>query len=197
KDGLAARRQIEPGTFDDYANHLDRVLAAANGDAGKAALAQKLVDALQTREEFNRALIEQVGADEDGLYQGVDFRDYLGATRALPVGGKDKVGVIVASGMILDGDQRAGLIGGETVSDLLRQAREDDDIKAVVLRVDSEGGSAFASELIRQQVLELRAVGKPVVVSMGSVAASGGYWIAAAADEVWATPATITGSIGI
>ncbi|MET0377845.1 MAG: signal peptide peptidase SppA, partial [Spongiibacteraceae bacterium] len=175
----------------------DRILAATAGDAGKAALDWQLIDALQSREEFNRELIETVGEDEDGLYNAIDFRDYLLATRHLPVGGKDKVGVIVARGMILDGEQHSGLVGGDTLADLLRQARLDDDIKAVVLRVDSEGGSAFASEIIRQQLLELQAADKPVVVSMGSIAASGGYWISANADEVWATPATITGSIGI
>ncbi|EEF26187.1 Protease, putative, partial [Ricinus communis] len=196
KDGVAARRKIGVERIDDYVNHIDRALAASNGDAGKAAVDAKLVDTLQTREEFNRAMVDQVGEDDDGLYNAVDFRDYLTATRSLP-GGHDKIGVIVASGMILDGEQRAGLVGGDTLSDLLRQARDDDDVKAVVLRVDSEGGSAFASEIIRQQLLELQAADKPVVVSMGSVAASGGYWISASADEVWATPATITGSIGI
>ncbi len=197
KEGVSTRRKIAPEKLDDYANHVDTVLAATAGDAGKAALDWHLVDALQSREEFNRELIEQVGEDEDGLYNAIDFRDYLLAIRQLPVGNKDKVGIIIASGMILDGEQRSGLVGGDTLADLLRQARLDDDIKAVVLRVDSEGGSAFASEIIRQQVLELQAADKPVVVSMGSIAASGGYWISASADEVWATPATITGSIGI
>jgi protease-4 len=197
KEGVAARRKIAPEKIDEYANHVDTVLAATDGDAGKAALDWHLVDALESREEFNRALIEQVGEDEDGLYNAIDFRDYLLANRHLPSRSTNKVGVIVASGMILDGEQRSGLVGGDTLSGLLRQARLDEDVKAVVLRVDSEGGSAFASEIIRQQLLELQAEGKPVVVSMGSIAASGGYWISANADEVWATPATITGSIGI
>lgn len=197
KDGVAARRNIKPESLDDYANHMDAVLAATDGDAGKAALAAHLVDKLQTREQFNQALIEKVGADEDGLYQAIDFRDYLTAKKHLPVIGKNKIGLIVARGVILDGEQHAGQVGGDTVAELLRKARLDDNVKAVVLRVDSEGGSAFAAEIIRQEVLELRAAGKPVVISMGSIAASGGYWIAANADEIWATPATITGSIGI
>jgi protease-4 len=113
------------------------------------------------------------------------------------VHGGDKVGLIVASGVILDGEQRAGQVGGDTLAQLIRQARNDEHVKAVVLRIDSEGGSAFASEIIRQELLELQESGKPLVVSMGSIAASGGYWIAACADEVWATPGTITGSIGI
>lgn len=197
KDGVAARRNIKPESLDTYANHMDAVLAASEGDAGKAALTAHLVDKLQTREQFNQALIEKVGVDEDGLYQAIDFRDYLAANKHLPVMGKDKIGLIVARGVILDGEQHAGQVGGDTAATLLRQARLDDDVKAVVLRVDSEGGSAFAAEIIRQEVLELRAAGKPVVISMGSIAASGGYWIAANADEIWATPATITGSIGI
>jgi len=197
KEGIAGRRQITAEKLDDYVNHMDTALAAANGDAGKAALDWHLIDAVKTREQFNQQLIEQVGADEDGLYQGIDFRDYLAAHKHLPVRSNNKVGVIVGRGMILDGDQRSGLIGGDTLATVLREARLDDDVKAVVLRVDSEGGSAFAAEIIRQELLELKAAGKPVVVSMGSIAASGGYWIAANADEVWATPATITGSIGI
>ena len=197
KEGVAGRRAIAAEKLDDYVNHMDAVLAAVNGDAGKAALDWHLIDALKTREQFNRQMIEQVGVNEDGLYQGIDFRDYLTARKHLPVPSNNKIGVIVGRGMILDGDQRSGLIGGDTLATVLREARLDDDVKAVVLRVDSEGGSAFAAEIIRQELLELKAAGKPVVVSMGSIAASGGYWIAANADEVWATPATITGSIGI
>jgi len=103
----------------------------------------------------------------------------------------------VASGGITEGDQPAGAIGSESTSRLIRQAANDDRIKAVVLRIDSGGGSAFASEVIRRELLALKETGKPVVVSMGNVAASGGYWIAMGADEVWAYPSTITGSIGI
>jgi protease-4 len=105
--------------------------------------------------------------------------------------------VIVAKGDILDGDQPAGTIGGDSTARLLRRAREDDSVKAVVFRVDSGGGSAFASEIIRRECELVRKAGKPLVVSMGSVAASGGYWVATDADEIWAAPETITGSIGI
>ena len=107
------------------------------------------------------------------------------------------VGVIIAKGMILDGDQPAGTIGGDSLSDLIRQAREDEKIKSLVLRIDTGGGSSFASEVVRREIELTRKSGKPVIVSMGSVAASGGYWIASAADEIWASPTTITGSIGI
>jgi len=97
----------------------------------------------------------------------------------------------------LDGTQPTGRIGGDTLTDLIRQAQQDDEIKAVVLRIDSPGGNALASDVIRRELEVTRESGKPVVVSMGSVAASGGYWIASAADQIWAAPTTITGSIGI
>ena len=108
-----------------------------------------------------------------------------------------KVAVIVAKGTILPGHQKAGTIGGDSTAALLNKARNDDSVKAVVLQVDSGGGSAFASEIIRQQVIELQKSGKPVVASMASVAASGGYWISTSADLIVAEPSTITGSIGI
>jgi protease-4 len=110
---------------------------------------------------------------------------------------RSKVGVIVAQGIILDGTQPTGRIGSDTMTDLIRQARQDDDIKAVVLRIDSPGGNALASDIIRRELEVTRKAGKPVVVSMGSVAASGGYWISSVADQIWAAPTTITGSIGI
>jgi len=195
---VAARRGFAPAALDEYVNTIDAAYAAAGGDAGKAALTWHLIDELKTRAEMNDWLVEQVGADENGDFRGIDFQDYLAAQKHLTVGaGKDKVAVIVASGVILDGEQRAGQIGGDTLAQLIRQARTDEHVKAVVLRIDSEGGSAFAAEIIRQELLDLQDSGKPLVVSMGSIAASGGYWIAASADEVWATPGTITGSIGI
>lgn len=198
KNDVAARRQIAPEKIDEYINKIDEVFAAEHGDTGKAAVSWHLVDALKTRDEINEILVEQVGADESGDFRGIDFRDYLASNKPIKVGThSDQVGLIVASGVILDGEQRAGQVGGDTLAGLIRQARDDEHVKAVVLRIDSEGGSAFASEIIRQELLSLKESGKPVVVSMGSIAASGGYWIAASADEVWATPGTITGSIGI
>jgi protease-4 len=107
------------------------------------------------------------------------------------------VAIIVAEGIIMDGSQPAGRIGAESMSDLIRQARDDEQIKAVVLRINSGGGSAMASEIIRRELELTRLDGKPVVVSMSSVAASGAYWVSVAANEIWANPTTITGSIGI
>lgn len=195
-DIVAKRRGIEPAQLDDYVNRIDAAFAAADGDTGKAAVDRHLIDGLKSRNEMNDWLVDQVGADENGDFRGIDFRDYLAAQKRFD-GVGDKVAVIVASGVILDGEQRAGQVGGDTLAELVREARSDEHVKAVVLRIDSEGGSAFAAEIIRQELLDLQDTGKPLVVSMGSIAASGGYWIAAGADEVWATPGTITGSIGI
>ena len=146
---------------------------------------------------------EKVEADESDAgesYNSTSLEDYLRVVHAekrARGAGKDKIGVIIASGEILDGSQPPGTVGGETAAELIREAREDDDVKAIVLRVDSPGGSVFASEQIYREVRAAQADGKPVVVSMGDLAASGGYYIASSADEIWAHPATITGSIGI
>jgi protease-4 len=137
--------------------------------------------------------------DDYGYYQAVEFERYLARRRPASgaLGGKPQVATIVGRGTILDGEQPSGTIGSDTLGGLIADATEDPDIAAIVLRLDTGGGGTFASEIVRQKVLEARAAGKPVVVSMGSVAASGGYWIASAADEIWATPTTITGSIGV
>lgn len=196
--GVIERRSLPLAALDDYVLNIDRKLAAQGGNTAQTALASGLVDELKSRREVQQWLIAQVGADADGAFRGILAEDYLRASRhLLSPSDKPRVGVIVASGMILDGEQQAGVVGGDSLASLIEQARLDDEIKAVVLRVDSEGGSAFASEIIRQELLALKAGGKPLVVSMGSVAASGGYWIAANADRILATPATITGSIGI
>ena len=201
KVDIASQRGLDPGTIDDYINNLPRHLAKVQGDTALLALNHGLVDAVKTRDDVNRELIELVGEDTDsGTYKQIEFNDYLQIIRPhLAVKGpaQDHVGVIVAKGYILDGDQPAGTIGGDTLADLIRQAREDDTIKAVVLRIDTGGGSGLASEIIRREVELTRMSGKPVIVSMGSTAASGGYWIASGSDEIWASPTTITGSIGI
>jgi protease-4 len=126
-----------------------------------------------------------------------DYLKALGKDRAKQPGGDRVVAIVVAKGEIQDGEQPPGVIGGDSTAALLRKARTDPKVKAVVLRVDSPGGSADASEVIREECKKIRAAGKPLVVSMGAVAASGGYWISTASDEIWARPETITGSIGI
>ncbi len=174
-------------------------LERANGKSAEMALNMNWVDELASAESFRLKMIDTVGkATEGNSFKQVDFFDYQSLIATHPsLLIDDTVGIIVAKGTILNGNQPAGQIGGESTSKLLRKARFDDQVKAVVLRVDSPGGSAFASEQIRQEVLALKTAGKPVVVSMGSYAASGGYWISASADYIYATPTTLTGSIGI
>ena len=172
-------------------------MAEVGGDAAQAALDYGFVDGIISRPMLREMFIERVGENKDGSFKQSYYRDYLMLNRNLLVEVKESVGIIVASGNIVDGEQPTGTIGGDSLAQLIRKARRDDDIKALVLRIDSGGGSAFASEVIRAELQKLQEAGKPLVVSMGSMAASGGYWISASADEIWATPATLTGSIGI
>jgi protease-4 len=201
KVDVASRRGFRPQDLDDFINNTPAYLAKAEGDAALMALNLGLVDEIKTRDEVRQELIERLGQDKDGLtFKQIAFDQYLNRIRpdlmkSHPA--KDKVGIIVASGIIMDGEQPSGRIGGDTMADLLVRAREDENVKAVVVRIDSGGGSATASEVISREIELTRRAGKPVFVSMGSIAASGGYWIAAPADQIWATPTTITGSIGI
>ena len=194
--GVEKARKLPAGAVMAYVDQAAQRLAAAGGDAAKAALASKLVDALKTPDELNQMLIERGTKDAKGKrFREVSFDEYLAHVKPKFIG--DAVGVVVAEGEIVDGVAPAGKVGGVSTSELIRKAREDETIKAVVLRVNSPGGSAFASELVRRELEITRAAGKPVVVSMGDLAASGGYWISMAADEVVADAATITGSIGV
>jgi len=194
-------RKLPPDALEKYVDSLAQTVPAAGGNAARVALQANLVNALKTRIEFEQRLIGLAGKDDDsGSFKSISADDYVRYARAqkkLKADGKPRVGVIVAQGDILDGDQPPGSIGGDTVARLIRQARNDKDIKALVLRVDSPGGSVMASEQIYRELVALRSAGKPVVVSMSGYAASGGYYISAPADEIWASPATITGSIGI
>ena len=194
-------RKLPPDALEKYVESLSKTVPAAGGDAARVALQANLVTSLKTRIEFEQRLVGLVGKDDDtNSFKSVSADDYVRYARAqkkLKADGKARIGVIVAQGDIVDGDQPPGTIGGETVARLIRQARTDKNIKALVLRVDSPGGSVLASEQIYRELVELRSAGKPVVVSMSGYAASGGYYISAPADEIWASPATITGSIGI
>jgi protease-4 len=174
-------------------------LAQSGGDLAAMAKGLGLVDHVGQRDLVRQRLIELTGEDEKThSFHGVGYRDYLRVAGGPPATQSDaKVAVLVAKGTILNGQQPLGTIGGDSAATLIRRARHDDDTKALVLRVDSGGGSAFASEVIRRELELLREAGKPVVVSMGSYAASGGYWIATSSDEIWASPTTVTGSIGI
>jgi len=198
---IGKARGIDPALLSNYANTLPDAVSAAHGDLAQLALQQKLVTGLKTREEVDTLLTQRGVADDnaDGGYRQVALDAYLQhINSALPqADNRPQVAVVVAEGEIAGGKLPAGKVGGESTSALLRQARDDDDVKAVVLRVNSPGGEVFASEQIRREVAALKTAGKPVVVSMGDVAASGGYWISMNADRIYADPSTITGSIGI
>lgn len=198
---IAKARKLDATQLAAGIDTLPEGIAAVEGDLARFALQQKLVDGLKTREEVDALLTERgmADTDADGGYRQIALADYLTQidARRSPVDSRPQVAVVVAEGEIAGGDLPAGRIGGVSTSALLRDARDDDDVKAVVLRVDSPGGEVFASEQIRREVEALKAAGKPVVVSMGDMAASGGYWISMNADRIYADESTITGSIGI
>ena len=194
-------RSLPAGALKDYIGDQPASLQAVNGDMAKMALQRGLVTALKSRRQVADDLKGLVGEDESNhSFNAISMSQYLSSVRskrALKSKSDARVGIVVAAGEIFDGHQTSGAIGGESTSKLLREARYDNAVKAVVLRVDSPGGSEFASEKILREVQALRKAGKPVVVSMSSYAASGGYYIAAAANQIFASPTTITGSIGV
>lgn len=194
---VETQRKLEPGDLNNLINNLPERLSAVQGDMAKLALKERLVDFIGSRVEYEQSIAELFGASDDAPFLNIPYGLYKKNVLKNPLSPDGDIGLIVASGTILDGHQPAGTIGGDSLSELIRSARKDKNIKALVLRIDSGGGSAFASEIIRHELQATRDQGIPVVVSMGSVAASGGYWMAMAADEVWATPNTITGSIGV
>jgi protease-4 len=194
-------RSLPSGALNEFVADQPAALAAVNGDAAKLALQRGLVTALKSRRQLADELKVLVGEDSDThSFNSIAMNQYLASVRSkhvLKSKSDAKIGIVVASGEILDGHQPPGTIGGESTADLLRQARYDNAVKAVVLRVDSPGGSMFASEQILREVQTLRKAGKPVVVSMSTYAASGGYYISAAANQIFASPTTLTGSIGV
>lgn len=198
RSDVVASRKLAPEALDRYITGYRDALAATGGDAAEAARRAGLVDHFSTRDEWRARLVERFGADATGKdVRQVGLGAYLANVRAARPAAADRIAVVVAHGSIVDGEQPPGVLGGDTFARLIREAREDEAVKALVLRIDSPGGSAWASEVIRRELELTRRAGKPVIASMSSVAASGGYWIAAGADEIWASPATLTGSIGI
>lgn len=199
---IAKARKLDAAQLAANIETLPEGVMAAQGDMAKYALQQKLIDGLKTREDVEDELAKRGAADDsaEGGFRQVSLDGYLkhiDGSLSSKVDERPQVAVVVAEGEILDGEQPPGTIGGESTAALLRDARDDDNVKAVVLRVNSPGGSAFASELIGREVVKLKAAGKPVVVSMGHLAASGGYWISMNADRIYADASTITGSIGV
>ncbi|RFB03971.1 signal peptide peptidase SppA [Parvularcula marina] len=184
-----------------YANNTGELMREAGNNVAMAALNAGLVDQLMNRPDQIEFIASLVGRDDNSKYggfRGVGYETYKVSAKT-PEIRKDsaKIAVVTAAGTIVDGDEPYGVAAGDTIARQLREARFNNDVRALVLRVDSPGGSAFASEVMRDELLKLKEAGKPVVVSMGSLAASGGYWISASADEIWAAPTTVTGSIGV
>jgi len=193
-------RGLPDGAIDDFANNLHFKLQAANGDSSALAKQQNLVDQIATRTEMF-AYLNEVLPGTDGEFDSINMKAYLNhsrlSTRSSAAAKAHKVALVVAKGSIVDGEQPEGSVGGDTLAGIFSRLRDDSDVKAVVLRIDSGGGSAFASDIIRDAISATQKKGIPVVVSMGSYAASGGYWIAADADRVLALSTTLTGSIGV
>ncbi len=197
---ITRERKLNRDSLKIYTENIASELATAGGDTARLALETGLVDGLKTREELRVFMADLAGMNQKGDFKSIKLNDYLSTfSRSFvnppPSGGS--IGIIVAEGSILTGRQPVGVIGGDSLSQLIRKARTDSNINALVLRIVSGGGSVFASEVIRQEILEYKKTGKPLVVSMGAMAASGGYWIAADADKILASPVTLTGSIGI
>lgn len=201
RDVTAARGLAGPA-LQRYADEIVELLDEADGDMARLAVDYGLVDELLTRDAMRERIREAMGEAANGEsdeFTEIGAEEYVASLR-LESGlatQSNKVAVIVASGTILDGVQPPGTIGGDTLADIVRRTRLDEAAKALVVRVDSGGGSAFASDVILRELELFRDSGRPVVVSMGSVAASGGYWISMAANEIWASPTTLTGSIGV
>lgn len=196
-DDVASNRQLEAKLLTPDMDTFLELLKKNNGDLAALSLNEGLVDQLATRQQVRKDLIEVFGSNGEDSYNHIGFYEYQATVTPKFDLAQDDIAIVVASGAIMDGAQPRGTVGGDTTAALLRQARNDDKVKAVVLRVDSPGGSAFASEVIRNEIEALKEAGKPVVASMSSLAASGGYWISMSADRIVAQPTTLTGSIGI
>lgn len=192
---VSANRQISPQQLFPGAQAIIDGLTSVGGDTAKYALDHKLVDALASSADVEKALTKQFGwSKTENNYRAISYYDYSLKTPA-DTGGT--IAVIFANGAIMDGEETPGNVGGDTTASQIRDARLDPKVKAIVLRVNSPGGSVNASEVIRAELAAAKAAGKPVVVSMGGMAASGGYWISTPANYIVASPSTLTGSIGI
>ncbi len=192
---VSANRQISPQQLFPGAQAIIDGLTSVGGDTAKYALDHKLVDALASSADVEKALTKQFGwSKTENNYRAISYYDY---SLKMPADTGGTIAVIFANGAIMDGEETPGNVGGDTTASQIRDARLDPKVKAIVLRVNSPGGSVNASEVIRAELAAARAAGKPVVVSMGGMAASGGYWISTPANYIVASPSTLTGSIGI
>jgi len=200
---VTAARELNGAALQQYADNAVDLLSEANGDSARMALEYGLIDELLPRDEIVTRLkalvLDSDDANDADDYPRIDYQAYLRALRSADSASSadDRLAVVVASGVILDGTQSPGTIGGDSTASLIQRATDDERIKALVLRVDSPGGSAFASDVVLRALEVFQESGRPLVVSMGSVAATGGFWISMSANEIWASPTTLTGSIGI
>jgi len=197
KQDVAQMRGIKAARIQEILDAPASFLNAYDGDSSAFFLKEKWVDKLGDNYAATTFLENKLGKTGHDDLAELDYKTYVRSLDKKHASKAPSVGLIVASGTIVSGEQPTGTIGSDTLLDLLQQAQDNKNIKAVVLRVDSPGGSALASEVIRQGIKRLQNSGKPVVVSMGSMAASGGYWISAGADEIVAQATTLTGSIGV
>ena len=193
-------REMPAGALNTFIETFAEQLAASNNDLAETLMAGGWVDVLADHAEMNALLVERVGAtDDEGLAQTIDFERYFEDAkqqRMLAEEGLPLIAIVPVEGTLVPGESEEGMAGSDTINGYIDTAMEAEDIAAIVLRVNSPGGSVFASDLIRRKLSEASEAGIPIVVSMGTVAASGGYWIAAEADQIWALPTTLTGSIG-
>jgi len=197
---VSAARNIDADTLNRYIQSLDEVTDEVNGDLSVAALELGLIDQLSNKRQFRDYLYELAPGEEDNDINIIGMNSYLNTTQiesTYKAEEEKNVALIIASGGIVDGSAGPGTIAGDDFIKLIRDAYEDESVKALVLRVDSGGGSAYASEVIADELEKFKESGRPVVASMGSVAASGGYYISAPADQIFAEEFTITGSIGV
>ena len=199
-DKVADQRSISREQLLGYINDVPENLKSVGGNMAELALASGLVDEVASQHRIRAYLASKSEGSAHFGYRAVSFSEYLStldSSYSYNDIQEDTIAVIVAQGTIMPGHSSPGIVGSETLSELIRNSASSEHIKAAVLRIDSGGGSAFASETIRQELLEFKKKGKPLIVSMGTFAASGAYWISADADEIWASPDTLTGSIGI
>ncbi|MBQ74409.1 MAG: signal peptide peptidase SppA [Gammaproteobacteria bacterium] len=199
RDTIVSQRDITRDSFEKYANQYDELLAGVDDDGARLAIEQGFVDGLITVSDWRQEM-QSISGVSGNTFNQISLGDYLLASRPpLPVVNprSEKIAIITAIGTILEGDKPAGEIGGDSLSTLIRQAREDKQIKALVVRIDSPGGSSSASEQIRNELELTQKSGKPVIISMSGYAASGGYWIASTANKIFAAATTVTGSIGV
>ena len=200
KEVVSKNRGLNPEDLQYLVDNPDEVVSSSERGIAQALLSYGLIDKLLSRRDQTRYLKNKFGESEDketfARISGFEYYQLIQSEKEF-TNSENEIAVIVARGTIVDGTQPPGTIGGDSTSNLIREAKENKNIKAIVLRVDSGGGGVFASELIRQELVAAKEKGITVIASMGNVAASGGYWISANADEIWASHNTITGSIGI